>query len=178
MTFPSPQSTEGERAVPEAWLEQQHRYEGAPLTPPGGTRAELCSQLPAPLLGLLSALEPPRAQLAALPDSHLLWLQGSDGQQSSKEILLETSGLAERCRYSPHPCPASISSSSCFITAGLVQGVQLRKQINFPLLDLGNSQTKGQVRSFGKTTAFFMTNMPHFTSLTKSFCWSKCHLLM
>uniref|UniRef100_A0A8C9MW57 UBX11 protein n=1 Tax=Serinus canaria TaxID=9135 RepID=A0A8C9MW57_SERCA len=40
-------------------------------------------------------------------DTHLLWLQGSDGQQSSKEILVGTPGLAalERCRYSP-PRPA------------------------------------------------------------------------
>lgn len=40
-------------------------------------------------------------------DTHLLWLQGSDGQQSSKEILVETPGLAalERYRYSPPSLP-------------------------------------------------------------------------
>lgn len=38
-------------------------------------------------------------------DTHLLCMQGSDGQQSSKEILVETPGLAalERYRYSPPP---------------------------------------------------------------------------
>ncbi|XP_041319106.1 UBX domain-containing protein 11 [Pyrgilauda ruficollis] len=45
--------------------------------------------------------------LAALhsSDTHLLCLQGSDGQQSSREILVETPGLAalERYRYSPPP---------------------------------------------------------------------------
>uniref|UniRef100_A0A8U7N5M4 UBX domain-containing protein 11 n=1 Tax=Corvus moneduloides TaxID=1196302 RepID=A0A8U7N5M4_CORMO len=54
-------------------------------------------------------------------DTHLLWLQGSDGQRSSKEILVETPGLAalERYRYTegakapgPDFCTLRIRSES------------------------------------------------------------------
>lgn len=49
--------------------------------------------------------------------------------------------------------------------------------MDFPLLDIRNSETKGRVWSFGETTEFFMANMPYFTSLNKKLLLFKMSLI-